>query len=371
MEKENKSTPIRTIKQLHDYLKVAIQLEHATIPPYLVALYSIKPSSNTEAINVIRTVVVEEMLHLTLAANILNAVGGQPDLTYEGFVPAYPTQLPDGEEDFEVNRAAFSRDTVETFCKIERPAKFVHPPRSGLESVATERKFTLINRPKSDDTLESNKVSEDTELNFYSIGEFYAEIKNGLDFLSNDPATRDKLFTGDPARQVTSEYYYSGGGTIIPVYNKEDAMKAIDQIIEQGEGATLEIDDPEGEIAHYYRFQQLLFGRFYKQGDKANEPTGSKFDVNWDEVYPVKMNVVQKDYPEGSEIKKASLEFNNYYRKFLFDLTNAFAGKPELLFPAIGQMFHIKALINSLVRNPIPGLNNLNGGPTFEIYGSA
>ena len=99
---------IRTVADLHYYLRVAMQLEHATIPPYLVALYSIKPGSNIDATNVIRAVVVEEMLHLTMAANLLNAVGGTPDLTYTGFVPTYPAYLPDGEDDFEVGLAAFS-----------------------------------------------------------------------------------------------------------------------------------------------------------------------------------------------------------------------------------------------------------------------
>ena len=76
------SNTIQTIKDLQYYLNVAMQLEHATIPPYLIALYSIKPNTNLDATNIIRTVVVEEMLHLTLASNLLNAVGGEPDLSF-------------------------------------------------------------------------------------------------------------------------------------------------------------------------------------------------------------------------------------------------------------------------------------------------
>src|ERR1041385_4990599 len=107
------SHQIRTVEQLHRYLDVAMQLEHATIPPYLTALYSIHPGSNPDACHVIRTVAVEEMLHLTLAANILNAVGGTPDLTGPDFVPGYPACLPDGETDFKVSRRAFSKTCVE------------------------------------------------------------------------------------------------------------------------------------------------------------------------------------------------------------------------------------------------------------------
>ena len=103
---------IKTLEDLHHYLYLAMQIEHATIPPYLLALYSIHPVTNSDATHVLRVVVVEEMLHLTLAANILNAVGGTPDLTVEGFVPEYPAFLPTGETDFQVDLQAFSEDAV-------------------------------------------------------------------------------------------------------------------------------------------------------------------------------------------------------------------------------------------------------------------
>ena len=67
---------IKTVDDLHYYLVQAMKIEHATLPPYIVALYSLKPGSNIEAFQILRTVLVEEMLHLTLAANVFNAVGG-------------------------------------------------------------------------------------------------------------------------------------------------------------------------------------------------------------------------------------------------------------------------------------------------------
>jgi Ferritin-like len=72
------NNPITTIPELHEHLSVAMQLEHATIPPYLLALYTIHPDTNLEATRILRTVVVEEMLHLTLAANICAAISGAP-----------------------------------------------------------------------------------------------------------------------------------------------------------------------------------------------------------------------------------------------------------------------------------------------------
>ncbi len=66
---------IKTVDNLHYYLKQAMMIEHATLPPYITALYSMKPGTNIEAFHILRAVAVEEMLHLTLAANVFNAVG--------------------------------------------------------------------------------------------------------------------------------------------------------------------------------------------------------------------------------------------------------------------------------------------------------
>src|SRR5260370_13048777 len=117
---------IPPIQQLNDYLYAALQLEHATIPPYLTALYSLHPGSNSDARHIVRVVVIEEMLHLSLVANVMNAVGGTPDLTQPGFVPRYPACLPDGEQDFQVDLQPFSNDAVSTFLQIEPPPHAPH-----------------------------------------------------------------------------------------------------------------------------------------------------------------------------------------------------------------------------------------------------
>ena len=57
------------------WLQTALELELATIPPYLVALLSIQLPGNRASAEIIRSVMMEEMLHLVLVANVLNAVG--------------------------------------------------------------------------------------------------------------------------------------------------------------------------------------------------------------------------------------------------------------------------------------------------------
>jgi hypothetical protein len=345
------SSRITTAEDLHRYLNAAMQLEHATIPPYLTALYSIHPGTNSDAFHVLRVVAVEEMLHLTLAANVLNAVGGTPDLTAPGFVPEYPAYLPDGEKDFQVSRERFCRESVDTFLKIERPRE------------APSEEARLLHREHHGRRLLA-AAPEDTTMQFYSIGEFYREIERGLRHLHSEQG--DALFYGDPARQVTPEYYYSGGGEVIPVTGLDSACKALTLIAEQGEGVGGRIYDVESELAHYYRFKQLLLGRYYLEGDEPANPTGPPLEIDWNAVYPIKKNATVEDFPEGSELHAAALGFNLAYADFLDLLTRAYTGSPELLLEAVADMFRLREKMTQLIHNPIPGMDGVNAAPTFE-----
>jgi len=343
---------IKTVDDLHRFLRAAMQLEHATIPPYLTALYSIHPQTNSDAFHVLRVVAVEEMLHLTLAANVLNAVGGTPDLTAPGFVPEFPAYLPDGESDFEVSRERFCRDSLQTFLKIERPRE------------APSEEARVLHREHRGRRLMAAAPGA-TGMQFYSIGEFYREIERGLRHLHAEQG--DGLFCGEQARQVTPEYYYSGGGEVVPVTDLHSAVKALTLIAEQGEGVGGRIYDVERELAHYYRFEQLLLGRYYLDGDESGHPTGPPLAVDWDAVYPIKKNARVEDFPEGSELRAAALGFNASYADFLDLLTRAYTGSPDLLVEAVGDMFRLRERMTALIRNPIPGLDGVNAAPTFEL----
>lgn len=346
---------IETLSDLHAYLRVALQLEHATIPPYLTALYSIVPGTNSDAVHVLRVVAVEEMLHLTLVANVLNAVGGTPDLTEPDFVSSYPALLPDGETDFQVHRERFSPKCIATFLKIERP----HEPPS-------EEKRLLRRQAPAGSRL--GVAPRALDFQFFSIGEFYQAIERGLVRLHETMG--EALFSGDPARQITPEYYFSGGGEVVPVTTLECARRALELIGGQGEGYGGGIYDDEKELSHYYRFQQLCKGRFYQAGDQPDEPTGPPVNVDWDASFPVKIDATLADYPEGSELRSAAEAFNRSYADFLARLTQAFNGQPSLLSDAIGDMFRLRNLFTQLVRNPIPGLPGTHAAPTFEMPAS-
>ncbi len=180
---ETTTSRIKTVADLlHAYLFAAMRLEHATIPPYLMALYSIKPGTNSDATHILRVVVVEEMLHLTLAANLLNAVGGTPDLTAKDFVPLYPAYLPDGEHDFQVSIQPFSKAAIQTSLNIEQPEKSAPSDAKRIRPLQHKAASTLA------------KVPGDQGMCFYSIGEFYEEIKRGLHRLHKEMG--DALFSG-------------------------------------------------------------------------------------------------------------------------------------------------------------------------------
>jgi hypothetical protein len=367
---------ITTIAGLHRHLEAAMQLEHATIPPYLTALYSIRPGMNAEAFNIIRVVAVEEMLHLTLAGNLLNAVGGKPNLTAKGFVPDYPAFLPDGESDFKASLQPFSKAAIHSFLQIERPAKSAHHETLEVEPLAAGNVAVLerhrsrqgaatLARPVAAAGLRAATVDDNTEEHFFSIGEFYKAIEEGLDALHAEHG--DALFCGDPRLQVTGEYYYSGGGELTPVTDLASAKAAIRLISEQGEGYEGEIFDHEGEISHYYRFEQLLLGRYYQRGDDYGKPTGGIVPVDWDAIFPIKTNCKLSDYPAGSDLCRMGEAFNREYATFLGLLTRAFQGEPEVLMQAVGDMFRLKDLIAQLMRQPLGSAGSRHAAPTFEM----
>jgi len=352
------SPRITSLDELHAYLHSALQLEHATIPPYLTALYSLHSGGNSAAWHTLRVVVVEEMLHLSLVANVLNATGGKPDLTGPGFVPAYPASLPDGERDFAVDLQPLSLDAVGTFLRIERPAEAPNEESRLLPRVRTER--TLLAASPTDPGMQ-----------FYSIGEFYREICRGLEYLHKQYAGQGtELFTGALSRQVTPEYFYSGGGHAIVVTDLESALDALNFIAEQGEGLGGGIYDDKAELAHYYRFEQLRLGRYYVKGDQPGQPSGPAFDTDWTAVYPVLKNACLADYPEDSEVYHAARAFNDSYADFLAFLTSAFTGQPALLLDAVPRMMRLRDDMSRLIRNPAPGRPGMHAAPTFELGGA-
>ena len=79
-----------SLHTLRQHLQQAVQLEFYTIPLYLTSLWTIKEGGNQEVHKLIRSVVMQEMLHMVQVANILIAVGGRPIIDSSEYAPKYP-----------------------------------------------------------------------------------------------------------------------------------------------------------------------------------------------------------------------------------------------------------------------------------------
>ncbi|MGG7574357.1 ferritin-like domain-containing protein [Streptomyces sirii] len=238
----------QTIEELRTYLQGALEVEHLTIPVYMTGMYSIHPGANRTAYFAIRSVLMEEMLHMTLVANLLNAVGGKPVVGRKEFVAKYPAKLPfSSDKDVPlIHLRHFSPDALRTFLRIELPRKLAPHPKPGE--------------------------------GWTSIGQFYDAIRQGLEKLVEDHGEA-AVFPQRPARQVGPEDFYNSGGEVFAVHDLKSAKLAIRVISEQGEGLDDHIwtsDDlifgEQRQLAHYFRFNEIYTGRSYGPHDTPKDP---------------------------------------------------------------------------------------------------
>lgn len=106
---------ITSLESLQQHLQWAIELEPL----------SIEPGRNAEATEVLSSVMGEEMLHLVLAANLLNAQAA----TTTGYPrdAAKLSPLPHRDRLFEISLSRFGPAAIETFLKIERSSRADDP----------------------------------------------------------------------------------------------------------------------------------------------------------------------------------------------------------------------------------------------------
>jgi hypothetical protein len=334
-------TLITSREDLKSHLQWAIELEHTTIPPYLCALYSLDAAQNPDAAEVVQSMFVEEMLHLALAANLLNAIGGEPVLDAPHLLPGYPRTLPHGDQSFEIELLPFGPRALDGFLRIERPSP------AGAE-------------PEGD--------------RYETIGQFYEAIESGLRHLCQ-ALGEDAVFSGKPDRQITAAYAYGGSGRLVAVRDLASALQALTEIVEQGEGSTpSDVWDGDhqmfhadrDEVAHYYRFEELKLGRRYQLGDTPSSgPTGKAAEVAWDAVRPMRPNPRIADSPPGGEVHAAQQAFNAAYCTLLYLLEQAFNGDPSMLGAATGAMFGLKSQAVALMA--LESGDGFTAGPTFEF----
>ena len=207
---------------LKQTLQQAVELEFATIPVYLAALWSIKDNLHPVAKS-IRNVVQEEMLHLSLVSNMLASIGGKPRLYDTGTRGLrFPTRLPGGvHPELTLRLSGLNDDALDDFLEIELPQGEI-----GIEPY-------------------KNKYSHaHAENHSATIGALYDAIKGEFESL-RPPMSPDNQISGPLAWFV--------------VDTVEKVDSAINWIKEQGEGAVQcsknEINPKK--LSHFYRFWEV------------------------------------------------------------------------------------------------------------------
>jgi hypothetical protein len=233
---------ISTPSDLQDALQTAMQLEFATIPPYLCAQWSI--NSDPSGVGaMIQNIVIQEMFHFALAGNMLTAIKGKPKITNAGFVPSYPTNvLPGGiPQKLAVDLQPLSLDQLQVFMQIENPE---FPPLA-----------VTAGPPPA------------------TIGAFYDTISNG--FTAVNP-------TIDPNANFVDFSAFSSTPPTGQIKTIADAQNAITTIKTEGEGTQGSPDEPPGDsstFAHYYAFKQIFIGKTLVQTNGKWGFTGSPIQL--------------------------------------------------------------------------------------------
>jgi len=340
--------------QIFPLLQKAMELELSTIPPYLTALLSIKREKNRVSANLIRSVMMEEMLHMVLVGNLVSSLGGTVSLGPDN-IPSYPLRMEfEGkafkDREFDVDLTAFSAESIHTFLQIELPSSLA----------------------RREEILQARAKISIPDL---TIGDFYNNIIAMLETLCT-AYPQSQVFCGDPNKQINEQFYWGGAGKPIVITSMDTARLALQTIIEQGEGGDMSVfdqnlhyfDQPE-EVAHYFRFNEIAEGRYYRPGDKPSEPpSGESFEVDYAATFPIIRNPKHSDYKAGSRLADLNTSFNQQYSLMLRQLEQAFNGHPAVLYDAIINGMHgFTPIAQEMMETPISDIPHArHGAPSFE-----
>jgi ferritin-like protein len=232
-------------KELTYLLSQAAELEHGVMCEYLYAAFSLKSTAGPglradqlEAVErwrrVIFAIAAEEMLHWAMVQNLLTAVGSAPYVSR----PHMPHQARGYPPGVQVRLLPFGEAALQHFVYLERP--------EGTEDADAEGFLPAGAPPSPMSPEEIIPRGQD----FATVGHLYRSIERGLGHLA-DKLGADRLFIG-PAFQQADETTF-GWPDLLPITDLAGASRAIERIVEQGEGAR-----GDWATAHYGRFLAVL-----------------------------------------------------------------------------------------------------------------
>lgn len=329
--------PLETIEDAYERLQTAIELEFSTLPPYLYAKFSILPGSNDRAASNLADIVGQEMIHMCLACNIMNALGGNPQLVTPGsqppFPPVYPTTLPgdigppDGDP-ITVHLYRYSDCAFQQGMAIEQPVSPILFAAEGAEDEGTE-----------------------------TIGQFYAKLDAFLATLPESAWQKDR-------NQIDDSQFFAG--QLYAINSYDDAHRAISQIVSEGEGSTDTPLDFQNEVSHYYRFKEMHLNQVLTKSDQppgyqwGPEPLG----VDTGAVYPAIDDPPEHDFSQDSAAAQAAQAACNLAFTRLVDaLQLAVTGQEGQLGAAVRAMFDLRTAAQIALTTPLNG--GEVAGPSF------
>ena len=221
---------VDTREELVYLLGQACEIEHGLLSEYLYAQFSLKrdvsegvtPEQLTRIQAWEQTIIdvtKQEMLHLAFATNILTAIGAAPHFDRPNF-PILSRWYP---PDVEIALLPFGERALRHFMFLERP--------EGMRLQDAEG-FTPVDASSVYDTDDTNLTAGPEE--WHTVGHLYRGIEAGLAHLV-DQHGEDGVFIGPPAAQATTQVFE--WPELIAVTDLASASKAIEVIVEQGEGA--------------------------------------------------------------------------------------------------------------------------------------
>jgi hypothetical protein len=321
---------IDNIKTLKSALRGAQDIEFATIPMYLTALWSIVDQDHLAA-KALRAIVHEEMLHLAIVCNLLSGLGDRPVLTGPR-APTFPGKFPGNvHPNLVLKLQGYCDDSLNTFLQIERP----------------DKRIKIMNGQR--------EVPQRFSRGSYTIGRFYRALIAGFRKL-------DKEIDLKPELQVAGPFAWRVMTTF------DEVQEALDIIMYQGEGTgKIPYDKNPLQLSHYYRFKSLQLQHHLKWNAKAKV-----LEVKKPISPPSVLALAPPPPPPESygpaaprKVREANAKFEDTYSLMLQCLEGSWRHGGENSFvKAIDLMFDLGALARTIMQIETP--DHLGYCPTFR-----
>ena len=221
---------VDTREELVYLLGQACEIEHGLMCEYLYAQFSLKRGTDegltpAQLVRVqaweaaMISVIKQEMLHLALATNVLTAIGAAPHFERPDF-PILSHWYPPGVQ---IALVPFGERALRHFIYLERPEAMALDDAAGFAADQHAQPLTV-------DDAGLVAVPEEWQ----TVGHLYRGIEAGLANLCARYG-EDAVFIGPTQAQAVTDIFE--WPELIAVTDRASAGRAIETIVEQGEGA--------------------------------------------------------------------------------------------------------------------------------------